>query len=72
MEILYSDLLDNKKNLRSLPSKLKKCKNDLIKDFGKNFTSILKHKIIIKINRTEIIKLFKTKKTTTTRSKNFY
>ena len=62
MEILYSDLLDNKKNLRSLPSKLKKCKNDLIKDFGKNFTSILKHKIIIKINRTEIIKLFKTKK----------
>lgn len=62
MEILYSDLLDNKKNLRSLPSKLKECKNDLIKDFGKNFISILKHKIIIKINRTEIIKLFKTKK----------
>lgn len=62
MEILYSDLLDNKKNLRSLPSKLKECKNDLIKDFGKIFISILKHKIIIKINRTEIIKLFKTKK----------
>ena len=52
MKILRSHLLENKRNLRSLTSKLRKCKDDLIISFGKFSTSILEHNII-KINNTE-------------------
>ena len=60
MKILHSHLLENKRNLSSLTSKLWECKDDLIITFGKIFTSILEHNII-KINRTERITSFKTK-----------
>ena len=60
MNILNSHLLENKRNLRSLTSKLRECKDDLIISFGKLFTNILEDNII-KINRTERIKSFKTK-----------
>ena len=60
MKILYSHLLENKRSLSSLTSKLWECKDDLIISFGKILASILEHKII-KINRAEIIKSFKTK-----------
>ena len=61
MKILYSHLLENKRNLSSLTSKLRECKDDLVVSFGKIFASILEHNII-KINRTKRIKSFKTKK----------
>ena len=60
MKILHSYLLKNKRNLSSLSSKLRECKDDLIISFGKIFASILGHNII-KINRTKRIKSFKTK-----------
>ena len=55
MNILNSHLLENKRNLRSVTSKLREYKDDLIISFGKLFTSILEDNII-KINRTERIK----------------
>ena len=41
MLILYSHLLENKRNLSSLTSKLRECRDDLIISFGKIFPSIL-------------------------------
>ena len=60
IKILHSHLLENKRNLSSLTSKLRECIDDLIISFSKIFVSILKHNII-KFNRTERIKSFKTK-----------
>ena len=60
MKIPHSHLLQNKRNLSRLTSKLRECRDDLIISFGKIFASILEHNII-KINRAQIIKLFKTK-----------
>ena len=60
MKILHSRLLENKKSLGSLTSKLRECKDDLIKSFGKVFANTLEHKIT-KIIRTERKKSFKTK-----------
>ena len=59
MKILHSHLLESKRNLSSVTSKLSDCRDDLIISFGKIFASILEHNI--KINRTERIKSFKTK-----------
>ena len=61
MKILYSHLSENKRNLSSLTSKLRECKDDLVVSFGKIYASLLEHNII-KINRTKRIKSFKTKK----------
>ena len=60
MKILHSHLLENKRNLSSLTAKLQECRDDLIISFGKIFGRILEH-YIIKINKTERIKSFKTK-----------
>ena len=53
MKILHSHLLENKRNLSSLTSKLRECKDDLIISFGKIFTNILEHNIIKSIEQKE-------------------
>ena len=69
MKILQFHLIENKRNLRSLTSKLQECEDNLIIIFGKIFTSILEYKVI-KINRSERIK--KSFKTKNKRLTNFY
>ena len=52
--------IGNQRKLNSLTFKLRECKADSVISFGKIFTSVLEYNII-KINRTERIKSFKTK-----------
>ena len=56
MKILRTHLLQNKRNLNSLTSKLQECRDDLIISFGKIFASILEHNIIkIKEQKVKIL-----------------